>query len=145
MALLPHMPHMLPFVLRQHFRDDFLDPDGSVAFRIHYQDAASNAPLGYPPTLHGDAERSADVAILCAASFSQVKGYPEGILRAVDARYIVLGHWENFFVSQEEPPRPVALTDVEELVARIEHVLPDSARWVLPKPHAVLQIAQCAR
>jgi hypothetical protein len=127
------------------FLIDFLDPDGSVAFRIHYQDSASNAPLGHPPTLHGDAARRADVAILCAASFSQVKGYPEGILRAVDASYIVLGHWENFFISQEKPPRPVALTDVEEFIARIEHVLPDSARWVLPKPHAVLRIAQCAR
>ena len=76
---------------------DFLDPDGSVAFRIHYQDSASNPPLGYPPTLQGDDPRSVDVAIVCAASFSQVQGYPEGILRAVDARYVVIGHWEDFF------------------------------------------------
>ncbi len=127
------------------FLIDFLDPDGSVAFRIHYQDAASNTPLGYPPTLYGDDQRSVDVAIVCAASFTQVQGYPEGILRAVDARYVVVGHWENFFVSQEKPPRPVPMTDVVEFVARTERALPEHARWVLPRPHAVLRIEQCAR
>jgi glyoxylase-like metal-dependent hydrolase (beta-lactamase superfamily II) len=127
------------------FLIDFLDPDGSVAFRIHYQDSASNTPLGYPPTLHGDDQRSVDVAIVCAASFSQVQGYPEGILRAVDPRYVVMGHWEDFFISQEKPPRPVPMTDVAEFVARTERVLPKHARWVLPKPHAVLRLEQCAR
>ena len=127
------------------FLIDFLDPDGSVAFRIHYQDAASNTPLGYPPTLYGDDQRSVDVAIVCAASFKQVQGYPEGILRAVDARYVIVGHWENFFVSQEKPPRPVPMTDVAEFVARTERALPEHARWVLPRPHAVLRIEQCAR
>ena len=127
------------------FLIDFLDPDGTVAFRIHYQDAASNTPLGYPPTLYGDDQRSVDVAIVCAASFKQVQGYPEGILRAVDARYVIVGHWENFFVSQEKPPRPVPMTDVAEFVARTERALPEHARWVLPRPHAVLRIEQCAR
>ncbi len=127
------------------FLIDFLDPDGTVAFRIHYQDAASNTPLGYPPTLYGDDQRSVDVAIVCAASFTQVQGYPEGILRAVDARYVIVGHWENFFVSQEKPPRPVPMTDVAEFVARTERALPEHARWVLPRPHAVLRIEQCAR
>jgi hypothetical protein len=127
------------------FLIDFLDPDGSVAFRIHYQDSASNTPLGYPPTLHGDDQQSIDVAIVCAASFSQVQGYPEGILRAVDPRYVVMGHWEDFFISQEKPPRPVPMTDVAEFVARTERALPEHAQWVLPKPHAVLRIEQCAR
>jgi hypothetical protein len=116
-----------------------------VAFRIHYQDSASNTPLGFPPMLHGDDQRSVDVAIVCAASFSQVQGYPEGILRAVDPRYVVMGHWEDFFISQEKPPRPVPMTDVAEFVARTKRVLPENSRWVLPKPHAVLQIEQCAR
>jgi len=127
------------------FLIDFTNPDGSVAFRIHYQDSASNTPLGYPPTLDSDDQQSVDVAIVCAASFSQVQGYPEGILRAVDPRYVVMGHWEDFFISQEEPPRPVPMTDVAEFVTRTERALPEHARWVLPKPHAVLQIEQCAR
>jgi hypothetical protein len=116
-----------------------------VAFRIHYQDSASNTPLGHPPTLEGDNRRSVDVAIVCAASFSQVQGYPEGLLRAVDARYVVVGHWEDFFVSQEKPPRPVPMTDVAEFVARTERALPENARWVLPNPHAVLRIDPCTR
>jgi hypothetical protein len=127
------------------FLIDFLDPDGSVAFRIHYQDSASNTPLGYPPILPGDDQRGVDVAIVCAASFSQVEGYPEGILRAVDPRYVVMGHWEDFFISQEKPPRPVPMTDVAEFVTRTQRVLPENSRWVLPKPHAVLQIEQCAQ
>jgi hypothetical protein len=127
------------------FLIDFTNPDGSVAFRIHYQDSASNTPLGYPPTLDDDDRRSVDVAIVCAASFSQVQGYPEGILRALDPSYVVMGHWEDFFISQEEPPRPVPMTDVAEFVARTKRALPEHARWVLPKPHAVLRIEQCAR
>jgi hypothetical protein len=127
------------------FLIDFLDPDGSVAFRIHYQDSASSTPLGHPPILPADDRRSVDVAIVCAASFSQVQGYPEGILRATDPRYVVLGHWEDFFISQEKPTRPVPMTDVAEFITRTERVLPKSTRWVLPKPHAVLQIEQCSR
>lgn len=127
------------------FLIDFLDPDGSVAFRIHYQDSASNTPLGYPPTLDGSERQDVDVAIVCAASFSQVQGYPEGILRAVDPRYVVVGHWEDFFISQEKPPRPVPMTDVAEFIARTERVLPEDSRWVLPRPHALLQIEECSR
>jgi hypothetical protein len=126
------------------FLIDFLDPDGSVAFRIHYQDSASNAPLGYPPALDDRDRRSVDVAIVCAASFSQVRGYPEGILRAVTPRYVVMGHWEDFFVAQETALRPVPMTDVAKFVARTERALPEGARWVLPKPHAVLRIEPCA-
>ncbi|MBW2495047.1 MAG: MBL fold metallo-hydrolase [Deltaproteobacteria bacterium] len=127
------------------FLIDFLDPDGSVAFRIHYQDSASNTPLGYPPALDENDRQGTDVAIVCAASFSQVEGYPEGILRAVDPRYVVLGHWEDFFLSQEKPPRPVPMTDVAEFVARTKRVLPEDAHWVLPEPHAVLRVEPCAR
>ncbi len=125
------------------FLIDFLDPDGSVAFRIHYQDSASNTPLGYPPTLTGDDQRSVDIAIVCAASFSQVKGYPEGILRALDPRYVVIGHWEDFFRAQEEPLRPVPMTDVAEFIERTRRALPEDSRWVLPRPHALLRIEQC--
>jgi len=50
------------------------------------QDSASNAPLGYPSTRDGNDERSIDFAIVCAALFSQVEGYPEGISRALDPR-----------------------------------------------------------
>jgi hypothetical protein len=56
-----------------------------------------------------------------------------------------MGHWEDFFISQEKPPRPVPMTDVAEFVVRTQRALPEKSRWVLPKPHAVLQIEQCAR
>jgi hypothetical protein len=116
-----------------------------VAFRIHYQDAASSTPLGHPPILPANDRRSVDVAIVCAASFSQIQGYPEGILRAADPRYVILGHWEDFFISQEKPTRPVPLTNVAEFITRTERVLPEDTRWVLPELHAVLQIEQCAQ
>ena len=127
------------------FLIDFLDPDSSVAFRIHYQDSASNTPLGYPPALAADDRRSVDVAIVCAASFSQVEGYPEGILRALDPRYVVVGHWEDFFRPQEKPVRAVPMTDVPEFIERTKRALPEDSRWVLPRPHAVLRIEECGR
>ncbi len=125
------------------FLIDFLDPDGSVAFRIHYQDSASNTPLGFPPILDEANRRNVDVAIVCAASFSQVEGYPEGILRALDPRYVVVGHWEDFFRSQEKPLRAVPMTDVAEFIERTKRALPEDSQWVLPRPHAVLQIEEC--
>jgi len=35
------------------------------------------------------------------------------------------------------------MTDVAEFLTRTQRALPENARWVLPNPHAVLQIEPC--
>jgi hypothetical protein len=47
---------------------DFLDPDGSVAFRVYYQDAVSPAPAGFAPEALIE-QHPVDVAIFVPATF----------------------------------------------------------------------------
>lgn len=92
---------------------DFMGPDGeTVDFRIHYQDSASNPPMGFPP----EGIKNIDLSILCAASFREVDDYPETFLETAKPKHIIVGHWENFFRSYSKPVRTVPLTDVKEFI-----------------------------
>jgi hypothetical protein len=83
---------------------DFLDGQQQVIFRIYYQDSGTNPPKGFipaellPPYPGG---RTADLAILCAGGdFRRLVGHPRLILANTHPRYVVLAHWEDFFVTQ---------------------------------------------
>lgn len=120
---------------------DFLSADGkSVAFRIHYQDAASSPPLGFPPpsSLIGD-ERRVDVAIVCLPGFEQVENYPEKIVERLNPRFVVGIHWENFFALLPDDPRDLHLVPTlhaDRFIARLRKVLPRDAEFKLPAPGA---------
>lgn len=123
---------------------DFLDGDGDVAFRIHYVDAASEPPAAFlPPGVAAELDRRpVDLAILCPASFEEVDGYPEGIVRHLRPRFALLGHWENFFRPRTEPLRTVPLTDLDEFLRRLDAVLGEAspgAEWALPEPGATFR------
>lgn len=115
---------------------DFLDPDGTVAFRIHYADAASDPPAGFLPPLAPGDRRPVDLAILCPAAFEQVDGYPEGIVGHLRPRHAMMGHWEDFFRPRTEPLRRVPFTNLFEFLDRLEAALPPDAGWTLPEPGA---------
>lgn len=103
------------------FLVDFLDGDGSVAFRIYYQDAVAAPPRGFAP----DAlirERPVDVAILVPATFDQVDWHPEAFVQNLRPRWVLLGHWENFFVPPDRPTRSILLTDIGHFRARLDRV-----------------------
>lgn len=117
---------------------DFLGPEGDVVFRVHYQDAASDPPDGFPPPL--DDGVPVDLAILCPPGFQQVEHYPEGILERVGPSLVLLGHWEDFFRSRTEALRPVPTLDLEEFLERMEPALPDGAEWLLPVPGAAFRV-----
>ena len=112
---------------------EFLHADGSVAFRLHYQDAASTPPLGFPPPEQTDF----DVAITCLASFSQVSGYPDAILQRLRPEHVIAGHWEDFFRPRTEPLRVVPLSDAEAFARRVQLSVPD-ARYHKPEPGSTL-------
>lgn len=113
---------------------DFLDEQGGSVFRVHYQDAASNPPFGFVPELPADDQKRVDLAILCVASFTQVNNYPEGIIRHIQPKHIILGHWEDFFRKQGKPVKALRATNVGNFIKRLEAVLPEDSRWFLPKP-----------
>ncbi|MDP2957427.1 MAG: hypothetical protein Q8N53_13470 [Longimicrobiales bacterium] len=100
---------------------DFLDADGSVAFRIYYQDAVAAPPRGLAPDSLMR-ERPVDVAILVPATFDQVDWHPEALVRNLRPRWVILGHWENFFVPPVTPLRTVPFLDRGHFLARLARV-----------------------
>ena len=81
---------------------DFLDDHGRVEFRVYYQDAGTDMPIGFPWGGNAPPDgKSIDVALIClGGNFEQLKNHPEGIINATRPRFLLLGHWENFFVPQ---------------------------------------------
>jgi L-ascorbate metabolism protein UlaG (beta-lactamase superfamily) len=126
---------------------DFLGADGkTVEFRIHYQDAASNKPLGFPPSSFADPadDHPVDLAIVCMPGFDQVKEYPEAIVKRLKPRFVVIIHWENFFELLPDDPkdlRTVPTEDAERFLARLQAVLPEKASFTLPAPGAWMHFA----
>jgi len=125
---------------------DFLGADGeTVEFRVHYQDAASNARHGFPPPLpRPDDKRRVDLAIVCMPGFDQVKDYPEAIVEWLKPRHVVIIHWENFFELLPDDRtglRTVPTEDAEGFLARLQAVLPEGADFKLPAPGAWMRFA----
>lgn len=97
------------------FLIDFLDDDGATAFRVYYQDAPSNGPIGHPPA-DVIADHDVDLALLCTGTWDQVRAQPEEIVAAVQPRFALSGHWEDFFDAEPLPfggPRPIPLMDLD--------------------------------
>ena len=123
------------------FLIDFMNEDGKkVDFRIHYQDAASNPPLGFPPSFAFQLDETpVDLAIVCVAGYQQVEQYPESIIRELNPRFVVLGHWENFFghlPDEAEYPQTVPMTNAKKFIARLKTVFPHDDRIEMPLPGA---------
>lgn len=96
---------------------DLLDParpDAPPLFRIHYQDSASDvrpAANGIPPErLRPPASGTGyDLAVTCMASANWVRGYPEGLLKAIRPRHVLVTHYEDFFRPRDSGCRFVPL------------------------------------
>lgn len=109
------------------FLIDFLDDDGSIAFRVYYQDAVAAPPLGFAPEV-SIAERPVDVAILVPATFDQVDWHPEAFVANLRPERVLLGHWEDFFVPLDEPTRSIFLSDIGHFEDRLARVF-DGPWW----------------
>jgi len=124
---------------------DFLSADGTtVDFRIHYQDAASNPPLGFPP----EDQRRVDLAIVCMPGFNQVKDYPEGIVGRLNPRFVVIIHWEDFFALLPDDPkdlRTVPTENAEQFITLLQAALPKDASFKLPAPGAWMHFPPAGR
>lgn len=105
------------------FLIDFLEADGAtIAYRVYYQDAPATSPVGEVPadllTEHG-----VDLAILCVGSNDSVTSQPTDIIASLSPRFVVSGHWEDFFRALDEPLQPIPLLNVDQYVARAEAAL----------------------
>jgi glyoxylase-like metal-dependent hydrolase (beta-lactamase superfamily II) len=108
---------------------DVLDePGGRPVFRIFYQDAATRPLDVVLPPFSGIDARPIDVAIVCAGNFKKVPEYPTLLLAALRPKYVILGHWEDFFHDPARRATPVRFTDTKELASRLDQLSPH--RWV---------------
>lgn len=105
---------------------DFLDDTGHPKFRVFYQDAPTNAPIGFvPPAMI--AEHTVDLALLCVGSNDAVTDEPTAIIDNLQPRFVLSGHWEDFFQPSSAPPQPIIFLDVNKYVMRAEAALPGVA------------------
>jgi hypothetical protein len=118
------------------FLIDFLDDDGEPAYRVYYQDAPADAPVGHVPA-ELLADKRIDVALLCVGTYDQVEDHPGEIVGALDPRFAIGGHWEDFFRPQDEPLRSIPFLDVEPFRVALEGALASDggvARGFVPTP-----------
>jgi L-ascorbate metabolism protein UlaG (beta-lactamase superfamily) len=124
---------------------DFLGADGKVEYRIHYQDAASNQPLGFPPPLAAlDDPRPVDLALVCMPGSNEVKGYPDDLLARLTPRHIVLIHWENFFERLPDDSHDLHTVPHEaadKFMAHLATIVPAGGDYTLPAPGAWMRFA----
>lgn len=122
---------------------DVTDASGKVVFRLHYQDAASTPPRGYPPAAEL-ARQPVDLAIVCGAAFAQVRGYPDSLLAAMRPRHVVVGHWEDFLLrNRRNPPPGVPLTDYVRFEGRLAATPGNGGRPWVPVPGETRWFCAC--
>ncbi len=117
---------------------------GEPVFRIYFEDAPSEPPLGFPPS-ELLAERAVDVAVLCAASSSNVSNTPDSLLAVLKPRQVIVAHWEDFFRSQTLPSQLSPATDLNAFRESLGKSLPRSAGWVMPLPQTTFRFRETER
>ena len=90
-----------------------------------------------PPFARPD-QRAVDLAIVCAGNFKKVPDYPTLLLAALRPKYVIVGHWEDFFHGQGDAPSPVRLTDTRELAARLDAL--GAGKWVALTPGGAVEV-----
>lgn len=125
---------------------DFLDDHDQPEFRVFYQDAPTDQPIGFPPAA-ALADKQVDVALLCVGSTEHVTDHPQNILNALQPRFALSGHWEDFFSAPTDPPTPLPFLDLTGYDDRASTAMtgtedppllvdgaPSTARTIRPNP-----------
>jgi hypothetical protein len=118
---------------------EFRRPDRTVAFRVHYQDAASTPPLGLPPRM--PYKLRIDALILTAGNYRNAgRDYPTTLIKLLEPRYVIVGHWEDFFNPLVRFANAIPFQGYGALAKRIEKSIPAGSVWATPLPGAVVSI-----
>lgn len=108
---------------------DFLDAGGGVAFRVYYQDSPTEPGFGYVPEALDTPPRRVDLALLCGGAFDQVRENPSGIVSNTDPRFVLFGHWDNFFRAPSKPLETLFSTPLGSLRDRMNALRSGSPGW----------------
>lgn len=118
---------------------DVLVPgDTTPHFRIYYQDAPSTPPHGFPPSAEVR-HRAVDLAIICAATSTYLRGVPDSLLKVLAPRNVMVTHWESLFRRGTLSVQFNAAWDRDNFVGRVIRGLPQSSRWAIPLPQTVMR------
>jgi hypothetical protein len=112
-------------------------------FRIYFQDAPADPPLGFPSD---DllAERAVDLAVLCAATSSNVSNTPDSLLTLLKPAQLIVAHWEDFFRSQTLPIQVSPGTNLPAFMKSLNRSL-RGTRWVMPLPQTAFRFREVVR
>jgi hypothetical protein len=124
--------------------DVLSDDKKATVFRIYFQDAPSEPPLGFPPP-EVLSERGVDLAVLCGATSSNVPNTPDSLLKVLKPSQVIVAHWEDFFRPQTLPIQPSRGTELDELRESLTKSLSPSAPWVIPLPQATFRFRETER
>ena len=102
---------------------DFLDDNGAPVFRVFYQDAPTSAPIGQVPAAILAGKR-VDLALLCVGNYDAVANEPGDAIANLDPRFVLSGHWEDFFQPISSPLQPIPFENVPVYLQRIAAALP---------------------
>ena len=114
----PRKPSQWPIGDTLAYLIDFMD-GGRPVFRVYYQDSPTDREFGHVAKELID-ERPVDLALLNAGGFTQVDDFPESIILNTRPRYVLYGHWEDFFRTQDRPLQPLWMYDYTRLVDRTD-------------------------
>ena len=117
--------------------------DTAPQFRIYYQDAPSTPPHGFPPSITLE-ERRVDLAVICAATSTYLKGVPDSLLKFLGPRDVMVTHWESLFRRGTLSVQFNAAWDIDNFIARVERGLSADARWAMPVPQTVMKFRTTA-
>lgn len=101
------------------FLIDLLRPDGRVAHRVYVQTSSRGLPDGaFPDSIR--AERPVDVALLAMDCANLEADGGDTIIDVLAAPAVIFCHWEDFFRSQDRPPREIVKVDLPRLKAHFD-------------------------
>lgn len=118
-------------------------PTRAPVFRIYFQDAPSEPPLGFPSDDLLE-DRRVDLAILCAATSSNVSNTPDSLLTVLKPSQVIVGHWEDFFRSQTRPIQVSPGTNLLAFIMSLNNSL-RGTRWVMPLPQTTFRFREVDR
>jgi hypothetical protein len=74
---------------------------------------STDVPTGLPPDVILAGKR-VDLALLCVGASNDTQDAPAPTIAALSPRYVIGGHWEDFFKSADDTPSPIAFHDIPQ-------------------------------
>lgn len=112
---------------------DFMDSDGSIAYRVWMQSSGAEYPKGFVPASMLK-NRSVDAAMVSVATDVNPASYPDKIIELLQPKTVFMIHWENFWRDKYKPLKTVQKGNPERLYQHLKKKFANTSRIILPKP-----------